>query len=321
MRCEMILIDAYSRIYRGYHALPPMSDARGRPTSALFSVAKFFLALERDFHPEYGAVVYDLGEPKARTAILPEYKAQRPPMPDDLRAQLEGVRRMVEAFGYPIFEEEGKEADDILAALALAFKEFEVKIISSDKDLAQVVDDRVVMLVPDRKGGGMSVRGDKEVREKFGVAPSQIVDYLALIGDSSDNIAGVPGVGPKTAAALLAEFGSVEGIIAKLSSVKRERTRKSLEESVGLLRRNVELVKLDLELPDEWRSEALLRRAKPDWNALREMAVEYELRSLVRDFEKAAECAASERCGGNGESENPESAPEAMFIPDFFNAD
>ena len=326
----MILIDAYARIYRGYHALPPMSDASGRPTSALFSFAKFLLALERDFHPEYGAVVYDLGEPEARTRLLPSYKANRPPMPDELREQLEAIRRVVEAFGYPALEIEGKEADDVIAALAASFEDFDVKVISSDKDLAQIINDRVVMLVPDRKGGGLSVRGKAEVKEKFGVTPEQVVDYLALIGDSSDNIPGVRGVGAKTAAALLAEFGSVDGILANLDSVKRERTRAALKESAEILRRNVELVKLDCGLPDDnWRSESLIRRSTPDWNALTEIAREYDLHSLRKEFEKIASSTpppgnssvaeTDGRAAEDGEIGESEGAPGGMFTPDFFD--
>jgi len=323
MSKEIYLIDAYARIYRGYHALPPMSDSKGRPTGALFAMGKFLLGFEDEYHPDFGAVVYDLGEPKARTEVLPEYKANRAPMPDELREQLGAIRDMVAAFGYPILEIEGREADDVLAALASEFTDFEVRIVSSDKDLAQVVDGRVAMLVPDRKGGGMSLRGIREVEEKFGVTPDKVVDYLALIGDSSDNIPGVPGVGAKTAASLLNEFGSIDGIYANLERVKREKVRDALRESEGIVRRNVGLVRLDRSLPDDsWRDPEMLRRRLPDWNALLEMAGDYDLKSLEKAF-ASRRSAAPEDGEGDAEASSSDggTAPDSggMFTPDFFD--
>jgi len=333
MRNEIYLIDAYARIYRGYHALPPMGDSKGRPTSALFAMGKFLLSFDESYHPEYGAVVYDLGEPVVRTAILPEYKANRAPMPDDLREQLDAIRDLVAAFGYPILEIEGREADDVLAALASEFVDFAVKIVSSDKDLAQVIDGRVEMLVPERKGGGLSRRGVREVEDKFGVSPEQIVDYLALIGDASDNIAGVSGVGAKTASSLLAEFGSVDGVYADLGAVKREKLRESLRDSEGIVKRNIELVRLDRSLPDDtWRDIGILKRRSPDWGVLLSMARDYDLTTLARAFESrmasssvdsgvpsgsgVAVSVSTERVSSPGASSS--SVTGDMFTPDFF---
>jgi len=324
----MFLIDAYARIYRGYHALPPMSDSKGRPTSALFAMGKFLLSFEDEHHPEYGAVVYDLGEPKKRTALLPEYKANRAPMPDELREQLGAIREIVAAFGYPILEIEGREADDVLAALAAEFADFDVLVVSSDKDLAQIINDRVAMLVPERRGGGLSRRGVREVEEKFGIPPEKIVDYLALLGDSSDNIPGVPGVGAKTAASLLTEFGSIDGIYSNLDAVKREKIRESLRNSEAIARRNVELVRLDCSLPDDsWRDEKLLERRAPDWDALSRFAREYELKSLSKAFEERRgethtppNPPARRDDGVEKKEENLESEPAGeMFTPDFFS--
>ena len=205
MQGTIMLVDAYAQIYRGFYALPLMSNSQGEYSNAIFAFLRFLLSLEKYHAPDYGAVVFDLGKPTDRLKILPEYKANRSPMPDELRSQLPVIREVVEAFGYPLLECEGREADDLLAAIAAQFADFNVKIISADKDIAQVIDERVEMLIPGGKKG-LQKRGVEEVIEKFDVKPEQVVDYLSMIGDASDNIIGVAGVGPKTAAKLINQF-------------------------------------------------------------------------------------------------------------------
>ena len=219
MQEAIILIDAYAQIYRGFYALPLMSNSREEYTNAIFAFSRFLLNLEKESAPSYGAVVFDKGKPIARLKILPEYKANRSPMPDELRSQLPVIKEMITAFGYPVLESEGREADDLLAAIAVNFKDFNVKIISADKDIAQVIDERVEMLVPGGKNRGLEKRGVEEVIAKFAIRPAQIVDYLAMIGDTSDNIIGVAGIGPKTAAKLINQFGSIETMLTKIDAI------------------------------------------------------------------------------------------------------
>ena len=286
MQGTIMLVDAYAQIYRGFYALPLMSNSQGEYTNAVFAFARFLLNLEKDYASEYGAVVFDLGKPAARLEILPEYKANRSPMPDELRSQLPMIREVVEAFGYPLLECEGSEADDLLAAIAAHFTDFNVKIISADKDIAQVIDGRVEMLIPGGKKG-LQKRGVEEVIEKFDVKPEQVVDYLAMIGDASDNIIGVVGVGPKTAAKLINQFGSIEAMLADVNSIANEKLREKITNSTEVMRRNIQLIELDRSLPDDtWKEQDIVSRKTPDWDKLAEIAEKMELRSFLKDLEE-----------------------------------
>ena len=209
MAAPLLLIDSYSQIYRGYYAIRALTTAQGIPSNAVFAMTKLLMKLKEEYEGYEGAFVFDKGRPAQRMALAPAYKANRPPMPDDLRSQLEIIRDMIHAFGWNIIEWDGAEADDLIAAAAANFTDRKVLIVSSDKDISQVIDERVEMLVPDHDGKGFTRRGIEETIAKFGVNPSAIVDYLALIGDSSDNIPGVEGVGPKTAAALLNQLADL----------------------------------------------------------------------------------------------------------------
>ena len=286
MEKTVLLIDAYAQIYRGFYALPPMSSSQGQHTNAIFAFARFLLNLEKNFMPQYGAVVFDLGKCKKRVKILPSYKANRPPMPEELRSQIPIIREVVEAFGYPLLEHEGSEADDLIGALAEHFTDYTVKIISSDKDIAQVINERIEMLIPGRKGGGFDKRGVDEVFAKFAVTPSQIVDYLSLIGDSSDNIPGIVGVGPKTAAALIERCGSIHQMIEHPELIEKEKLRNKIIDGAETLKKNIELITLDTTLPDDsWKSDSNITRKKVDWEKIANIAKELDLRSFLKDLE------------------------------------
>jgi len=287
MKKTMLLIDAYAQIYRGFFALPPMNNSEGIYTNAIFAFSRFLLNLEKDYSPEYGAVVFDLGKCKSRIEIHPEYKANRPPMPEELRSQIPFIREIVEAFGYPLLEHEGSEADDLIGAIAKYFTDYNVKIISSDKDIAQVIDDRVEMLIPGRKGGGFDKRGVDEVIAKFAVSPEQIVDYLSLIGDSSDNIPGITGVGPKTAATLIKQCGSIKNMIKNPNSIEKEKLRNKIIEGSEILIKNIKLITLDTNFPDKsWESEKNITRKAPKWGKIANLAKKLELRSFLKDLEE-----------------------------------
>jgi DNA polymerase-1 len=194
------------------------------------------------------------------------------------------IRTAAGWLGWPILEWEGREADDLIAGVVARREGRPVRVLSADKDLAQLVSPEVTLVTPGKKGAWAEL-GPAEVADKFGVPPTAIRDYLALVGDSSDNIPGVPGVGAKTAAKLLNEFGSIDGILENLDGISAKRTRESLAESADRLRANRELTALQTELPPDWDSSCLVRQ-EPDWQALLDHAVDNGFKSLVDTLKK-----------------------------------
>ena len=280
----ILLVDSYSQIYRGYYAVRALTTAAGVPSNAVFAMAKFLLKLQQDYGSWDGAFVFDKGHCAARLEIAPQYKANRLPMPEDLRSQMEPIRELIEAFGWPILEKEGFEADDLIACIAEKSAPHPVRIVSADKDLSQIIDDRVQMLVPNREGTGFLVRDIPATLEKFGVPPSGIVDYLALIGDSSDNIPGVEGIGPKTAAALISQFGSIDAMLAAPEKIAREALREKIVASADILRLNRRLIRMDCTIP--MKDISFIGKSPPDFVKIREIAERMELRSILRELEK-----------------------------------
>ena len=249
MADELILIDAYSQIFRAFYAIRQLTNSKGEPTNAVFVFTRLLLGIQKEYPTSRGAMLFDCGKVEFRMKLNPEYKANRPPMPEALRTQIPVIRELAEAFGWPLLEEPEYEADDLAAAFARA-AEGPVKIISSDKDLAQLVDDRVTMLSPAPRNAGFEERGVAEITAKFQVPPALLIDYLALLGDSSDNIPGVPGIGEKTAAKLMIEYGSMENILDHLDTVKPPRVQKNLTENMDLavMSKDLATIKLDCEL-------------------------------------------------------------------------
>lgn len=284
METPVLLVDSYSQIYRGYYAVRALTTAAGLPSNAVFAMAKFLLKLQQDYGTWDGVFVFDKGRCAARLQIAPQYKANRPPMPEDLRSQMETIRELIEAFGWPLFEKEGFEADDLIACIAGKSAPRPVRVVSADKDISQIIDDRVQMLVPDHEGKGFLIRDAKATLEKFGVPPSGIVDYLAMVGDSSDNIPGVEGVGPKTAAALISQFGSIDAMLAAPEQIARETLREKIVASADILRLNKQLIRMDLSIPLE--DISFVRKNPPDYAKIREIAERMELRSILRELDK-----------------------------------
>ncbi|HET7649541.1 MAG TPA: DNA polymerase I [Gammaproteobacteria bacterium] len=213
----LILVDGSSYLYRAFFALPPLTNPRGEPTGAVYGVANMLKKLVADYQPEQVAVVFDARGKTFRDELFEEYKANRPPMPDDLAAQIEPLLELVRAMGFPVLQISGVEADDVIGTLATqaAANGQHVLISTGDKDIAQLVNDHIT-LVNTMTGSTLDRDG---VKEKFDVWPEQIIDYLALVGDTSDNIPGVHGIGPKTAAPLLAHFGSLEELYKRLDEI------------------------------------------------------------------------------------------------------
>jgi len=213
---QILLIDANSIIHRSFHALPPFTGPSGEPTGALYGIASILLKLWREEKPAYAAALFDRPEPTFRKKEYAEYKAQRPPAPDDLISQIIEAHHLFEAFGIKTFEKPGFEADDLIATLAERFKnepDARVVILTGDRDTLQLIeDDRVVVRTFNKGVSDTTIYDKKAVIEKYGFAPSLMVDYKALVGDASDNIKGISGVGPKTATELIQKFGNIENI-------------------------------------------------------------------------------------------------------------
>jgi DNA polymerase-1 len=254
---RLLIIDGHAYAYRAFHAIRDLRSPDGRPTNAVFGFVKMLAKLRATVEPTHSIVVWDGGLSAERIARLPEYKAQRPGMPDDLKSQLDEIVHYLNAAGVASFCRAGVEADDYIACLArrAADAGMTVVIASSDKDFMQLVSARVGLLNPNDKSE--TVWTDGQVRAKAGVGPSQIVDWLSLTGDTVDNIPGVPGVGPKTAAELLNQFGSVAALYGRLDEVKSERLRTALRGAADAVRRNRELVRLRDDLPCEFLPDAL----------------------------------------------------------------
>jgi DNA polymerase-1 len=249
-----VLIDGFNLAYRCFFAIPELTRSDGFPTNALHGWVKSLWKIEDVAKPAGMLVFFDLGGAQDRLALHPAYKAQREEMPEALEKQLAPLKALTRAMGYVGVEQEGVESDDLLAAQAvsLALAGHDVRVVSSDKDFAQIVSDRIHLLLPPPTANprlGWRTLDVAGVQEKYGVPPAGIADYLALVGDSSDNIPGLAGVGPKTAAKWLAEHGNLEGVIAHASELKPERFAAMVGAEADRLRMNLRLTTLNLDLP------------------------------------------------------------------------
>jgi DNA polymerase-1 len=245
---RLILVDGSSFLFRAYHAIPPLTNSQGEPTNAIYGVSNMLRKLIADYQSEYVTVVFDAPGKTFRNDLYDQYKSHRPPMPDDLRVQIEPLHHLIRAMGLPLIMEPDVEADDVLGALAqhAVQQGFSVIISTGDKDMAQLVTEHVI-LDNTMSNSRMDIQG---VIDKFGVKPEQIVDYLALMGDSSDNIPGVPKVGPKTAAKWLEQYQTLENLIAnadKITGKIGENLRSSLEQLP--LAKQLTTIRCDLDLP------------------------------------------------------------------------
>ncbi|MDE2108275.1 MAG: DNA polymerase I [Gammaproteobacteria bacterium] len=286
----LVLVDGSSYLYRAFYALPPLSNSKGEPTGAVRGVAAMLKKLLADYEPEHVAVVFDARGKTFRDELFAEYKANRPPMPDDMSAQIEPLHALVKALGFPVLQIPGVEADDVIGTLAKQATEagLPVLISTGDKDMGQLVNAQVTLVntmtgtVLDREG----------VQQKFGVWPEQIIDYLALVGDSSDNIPGVSGIGPKTAAPLLAHFGKLAEMYQRLDEIPRLAIRgaKQLPEKLrtqkdqAMLSRQLAVIRCDVLLPQK---PTELKMHAPDDAMLRELYSHLEFKTWLRELDGA----------------------------------
>ena len=280
---RLLLIDGHGMAYRAFYAIRSLTTSAGQPTNALYGFIRMTQQLARYWVPTHAAAVFDGGLPEDRMALLATYKAQREPMPDALRDQLPLIEEFLRYTGTPAVREDRQEADDVMATLAdrARVKQAEVLLATSDKDLFQCVADRVSIVPPAKS----EVRMDADaVREKTGVDPGQIAEWLALIGDSADNIPGVPGVGAKTAARLLNEFGSVAALYERIDEVPHKKLREALQAHRESVLRNARMTRLrrDLPLQVEWQA---WKTRTPDIERLRDFYRRMEFNSMAKELE------------------------------------
>jgi DNA polymerase-1 len=281
---KLILIDGSSYLYRAFHALPPLTNEHGEPTGALFGVVNMLRATLKA-KPDYLAFVSDAAGPTFRDELYDQYKANRPPMPDDLRAQIEPMLAIVGALGFPILRVPGVEADDVIGTLATQAQGLgiEVLISTGDKDLAQLVSSHVT-LVNTMSNTVTDIDG---VMEKFGVRPEQIIDFLALTGDTVDNVPGVPKCGPKTAAKWLAEYHTLDGVIANADRIGGK-IGESLRAALPQLPLSRELVTIKLDVPLDVGPSDLAQR-EADTARLRELYTRYGFKAALKDLDSLDE--------------------------------
>jgi len=284
----LILVDGSSYLYRAYHAFPPLTNSRGEPTGAMYGVLNMLRSLIMQYQPTHAAVVFDAKGKTFRDELFEHYKSHRPPMPDDLRAQIEPLHQMVKAMGLPLLAVSGVEADDVIGTLAQEAERAgrSVLISTGDKDMAQLVTPAITLI----NTMNNTVLGPEEVLTKYGVPPELIIDFLALMGDSSDNIPGVPGVGEKTAQALLQGLGGLDTLYANPEKIA-ELSFRGAKTMAGKLEQNKEMAYLSYQLATIKTDVALdlsceqLNIQPPAVDSLHELFTQYEFKRWITDIE------------------------------------
>ncbi|MPQ76558.1 DNA polymerase I [Hydrogenovibrio sp. JE_KL2] len=274
-KAPFILVDGSSYLFRAFHAMPPLTNSKGHATGAIFGVINMIGKLLEQYQPERIAVVFDAKGKNFRHEMYEDYKAHRPPMPDELRIQIEPIHQIIKALGIPLLVIDGVEADDVMGTLAHQATEAKMDALLStgDKDMAQLVNEHITLI----NTMNDTLMTPEKVLEKFHVKPEQIIDYLALMGDSSDNIPGIPKCGPKTAAKWLEEYGTIENLINHADEIKGK-IGESLRDNLDQLKLSQQLttIRIDCDLPIHLSN---IKRQTPDVQALAELFAEYDLRN------------------------------------------
>lgn len=286
-KLRLFLIDGSALAYRSYFAFirNPLINSKGENTSAVFGFTNSILKILREENPDYVAVVFDTKAPTFRHEIFKEYKSTRAKMPAEMSEQLPRIREVAEGMDLPILEVEGYEADDLMGTLAKKAKEkgLEVILVTGDKDFLQLVDEDVRVLNPKRGGEEAELLDIKGVEEKFGVPPQKVIEVLALMGDASDNVPGIPGIGAKTALELIREFGTLENVLKNADKVKKKNVQKGLKEHTDLARLSKRLVTIDTHVPFEL-SLPQLKRKEFNLSRLKELFKELEFTRFLQEI-------------------------------------
>ena len=280
---RLYLIDATAFCYRAFYALPKLSTSFGQPTNAIYGFINILNKILKTEKPDYLAVCFDVSRDTFRLKKFAEYKINRPPMPDMLSSQIPLIKEIVASYGIAIFEKIGYEADDIIATMTKIAKQkgLSTTIVSSDKDILQLVDDNTVVFSPYKDEGAIYDR--KNVLERFGVSPHKIADIIALMGDSVDNIPGVPGIGEKTAVELITKFGSLEQLLNNVDKIKQEKTKKAILDNLDKLNLSKELALLDKEVDIAFDLDKL-KIGKPNFKELYRLFKHLEFKRLLKDL-------------------------------------
>lgn len=283
-RKKIYLVDGTSIIYKAFYAITSLTNSKGMPTNSVYGFIRMMGKLVADEQPEYICFLYDTAAPTFRKEIYDAYKANREAIPDGLIPQIPYIKKVVEMSGFAGMELDGYEADDLIGTLArqAALREYDVVIVANDKDLLQLVDENTVMLKPLREGyERVDVEG---VREKYGIDPGQFVEMQGLMGDSTDNIPGVPGVGEKTAISLIKEYGSIAGVLENIENISGKKRQENLREFSEQARLSKELATIKTDVPLEF-DPSFFRRKEADTGKLKELYRELEFFTLLKDLE------------------------------------
>ena len=284
---NILLCDGHNLAFRSFYGIRELNRSDGFPTNMVHGWVKSFWKLEDEFNPNQIHVFFDLGGATKREELLPSYKENRGLPPEGFLDQLEWIKKLSEAFGYGVYEKKGLEADDLIASAVRILKEKlleEVLIVSADKDLAQLVAPKIKQLLPPPTANprlGWRILDVDGVIEKFGVPPSRILDYLSIIGDQSDNIPGLAGVGPKTATKWLKEYDDLENIIQNAGRISPKRFCSIIYEERELLRRNRSLVELESNVELK-----LVSSISPDVDKIKEIFTELEMKQSLMEVDK-----------------------------------
>src|SRR6185436_3964159 len=328
---RLFVLDAMNLAYRAYYAFirRPLVNSKGENTSAIYGFAGTLNKLRREEDPDHWALAWDGPGRTFRHDQFPDYKATRKPMPADFLAQIPAIEDLAQAFGLPVLEIPGMEADDVMGTLAACAERegWDVTLVTGDKDMFQLGNDRVKVLCPTGKGEEYARIDRDSVKSKWGVWPEQMRDVLALMGDTSDNVPGVPGVGEKTAVELISAFGSLDALYERLGEVKREGLRSKLEahRSLAMLSRELVTVKTDLPLPVQL---ADLRRGMIRRDGLIAIAERYAVRKLVQiandlgvDDESAGRRVHARDAARRGHAAESQAASATLAMPDATGAE
>lgn len=281
MNKKIIIIDSNSLLNRAFYALPPMNTSTGQPTNAVYGYTVMLIKILQEMNPDYVIAAFDKSKKNFRHDKFTEYKAGRKKMPDELAQQIEPTKEILRAFNIEILEKEGYEADDIIGTISKAFSNngFQVNIITGDRDALQLVDENIKVLMTKKGITELEIYDEEEIKQKFGLEPQNIIDLKALMGDASDNIPGVPGIGEKTALKLLHQYGNIDNIYSNIDEIKPERIKNLLTENKELAYLSKELATIKIDVPVEINLNEII--LDYDLNKVKDALIKYEFKSLL----------------------------------------